>query len=161
MSKIIPIILLFLLVASCKKEAPLNEPTFEHSEDSILVPCSCCEYSDIYEGVYEGHFVETEYVGYWGGMAHYNNTTDTTFLFNITKVWQDQNFIEDSLICKFLIPDFFSGPISITENSGYFSPSVYSNQKFENDSTLTLKNYTYQSEFDDSFISSQLNAVKQ
>ena len=154
MKFIVPIFLLVIFV-SCEK------PEFEHSDEKIYFPCTCCEYSDSLEGTYEAHILEIEFDYFAGGSLYFDTILDTNVLFSVTKIWQNQNYIEDSTICKFSIPEFFNEPISITENTGYFFPQVYGNQKFNTDSTLVLKNFTTLSQFAHTFPSYIVNATKQ
>jgi hypothetical protein len=148
------LVALSFLFTNCEKDE------FDHGEPEFSYPCACCERAAIIVGDYAGRLTTSKYdFGASGGPVLLEYTDDSVF-FTITRVYKSGDFMSDSLICEFEIPDFFTETIYMHDNSGYFAPKQYSTQLFTESDNLLLSRRTNVSGYGD-FTTFSLNAEKE
>lgn len=147
-------IILFFQICSCEKEE------FVHSEKQIYFPCACCQMADSIEGTYDGHLVKMEYAGFVMGIPSFDTILDTMIVFDVTRTWENSNYIEDSTVCKFLVPSFYDEPIRLTDNSGKYSPHIYPSQKFTLSGSLSFVGQKTTPALDNPYVSMTLSAQR-
>lgn len=111
-----------LLIIGCKR--------FDHKESKISEECSCCALADSISGTYTGQLVKYEF-SHFDGQANVNVILDTIITVNVTRTYEDLNYLEDSLICQFEVSHLYDSPIRFTSSSIKKGGFYYENRYFE------------------------------
>ena len=128
-----------LLVMSCKKD----EQTFNHDSPEVFVPCTCCEISDTVSGIYIGRVLELQLVQALPTPI-FDTITDSLATITVDRVFpSNSNPVYDSSHCHFLISDFFTDTLVMTDNSGVLAPGYYDHQIFQFNGELLIGNVGY------------------
>jgi hypothetical protein len=126
------VIMLIIVTLSCKR--------VEHKEMLVLQPCECCLYNDSIEGVYTGSFKMYQFI------TPYNVPllSDEEKTVTVTRSFDGLNVLEDSLVCQYIVSDFYDTPIRFNYDnikSGKFYPQDYRIQYFDLNAQLVVENY--------------------
>jgi hypothetical protein len=132
---------LTIWLTSCKKE------TFTHESPEIIYPCTCCELADTITGVYTGNLIRYDLSNWTINNPVATVLSDTVITIEITRNLSSSDFISDSLVCWFDIPQFFSQSVTLDnslriEQKG-FDRSYFSHFSSNNEQLLTIENGKY------------------